>query len=143
MDHSVRGEGDFNEQERRTLENATTGWWKSNGVDFTEDKTDSSTKSTTESVNIDSDRSILGKAFSLTFGATGSIGMNAEQTTRDTEKMTFNSLNEVSSKFIDVANGDSQKYADLVSNFVFEYVRELREKNTTSNTCVATSVFLS
>jgi hypothetical protein len=34
-DHSVRGEGDFNEQERRTLENATTGWWKSNGVDFT------------------------------------------------------------------------------------------------------------
>jgi hypothetical protein len=32
------------EQERRTLENATTGWWKSNGVDFTEDKTDSSTK---------------------------------------------------------------------------------------------------
>jgi hypothetical protein len=38
-------EDDFNEQERRTLENATTGWWKSNGVDFTEDKTDSSTKS--------------------------------------------------------------------------------------------------
>jgi hypothetical protein len=38
----------------------------------------------------------------------------------------FNSLNEVSSKFIDVANGDSQKYADLVSNFD-EHVRELRE----------------
>jgi hypothetical protein len=38
VDHSVRGEGDFNEQERRTLENATTGWWKSNGVDFKENK---------------------------------------------------------------------------------------------------------
>jgi hypothetical protein len=34
MDHSVRGEGDFNEQERRTLENATTGWWKSNVLDI-------------------------------------------------------------------------------------------------------------
>jgi cell division protein ZapA (FtsZ GTPase activity inhibitor) len=32
-----------------------------------------------------------------------------------------------------VANGDSQKYADLVSNFD-EHVRELREKNTSSNT---------
>jgi hypothetical protein len=43
------------------------------------------------------------------FGVTGSIGMNAEQQTRDEESMRFNSLNEVSSKFIDVANGDSQK----------------------------------
>jgi hypothetical protein len=49
--------------------------------------------------------------------ATGSIGMNAEQQTRDEESMSFSSLNEVSSKFIDVANGDSQKYADLVSGF--------------------------
>ena len=109
MDHSVRGEGDFNEQERRTLENATTGWWKSNGVDFTEDKTDSSSKSITESASIDSGKAVWGKAFSLMFGATGSIGMNAEQQTRDEESMRFNSLNEVSSKFIDVANGDSQK----------------------------------
>jgi hypothetical protein len=31
-----------------------------------------------------------------------------------------------------VANGDSQKYADLVSGFD-EHVRELREKNTSSN----------
>jgi hypothetical protein len=52
----VRGEGDFNEQERRTLENATTGWWKSNGVDFTENKTDSSANSTSERVSIDSDK---------------------------------------------------------------------------------------
>jgi hypothetical protein len=37
--------------------------------------------------------------------------------------MSFSSLNEVSSKFIDMANGDSQKYADLVSNFD-EHVRE-------------------
>jgi hypothetical protein len=91
VDHSVRGEGDFNEQERRTLENATTGWWKSNGVDFTEDKTDSSTKSTTEGVSIDSGRAVWGKAVSLMFGATGSIGMNAEQQTRDEESMSFNS----------------------------------------------------
>jgi hypothetical protein len=48
-----------------------------------------------------------------------------EQITRNTEQMKFNSLNEVSSKFIDVANGDSQKYADLVSNFD-EHVRESR-----------------
>ena len=73
------------------------------------------------------------------FGATGSIGVNADQVTRDTEKMTFNSLNEVSSKFIDVANGDSQKYADLVSNFD-EHVRELREKNTSSNTGVTSNI---
>ncbi|VVH60958.1 hypothetical protein BAZOLSSOX_1109, partial [uncultured Gammaproteobacteria bacterium] len=139
VDHSVRGEGDFSEQERRTLENATTGWWKSNGVDFTENKTDSSAKSTTESASIDSGRAVWGKAVSLTFGATGSIGMNAEQVTRDEENMSFNSLNEVSSKFIDVANGDSQKYADLVSNFD-EHVRELREKNTSSNTGVTSNI---
>jgi hypothetical protein len=42
--------------------------------------------------------------------------MNANQTTRDEEQMKFNSLNEVSSKFIDVANGDSQKYADSPVN---------------------------
>jgi hypothetical protein len=46
-----------------------------------------STKSTTESASIDSDKFILGKAFSLTFGATGSIGMNAEQQTRDEESI--------------------------------------------------------
>jgi predicted PurR-regulated permease PerM len=48
-------------------------------------------------------------------------------------------LNEVSSKFIDVANGDSQKYADLVSNFD-DHVRELREKNTSSNTGVTNNI---
>jgi hypothetical protein len=47
------------------------------------------------------------KAFDRAFGATGSIGMNAEQQTRDEESMSFNSLNEVSSKFIDVANTGS------------------------------------
>ena len=139
VDHSVRGEGDFNEQERRTLENATTGWWKSNGVDFKENKIDASTKSTTESASIDSGKAVWGKAFSLMFGATGSIGMNAVQQTRDEENMSFDSLNEVSSKFIDVANGDSQKYADLVSNFD-EHVRELREKNTSSNTGVTSNI---
>ncbi|SEH54330.1 hypothetical protein BAZSYMB_V2SCAFFOLD00009_6 [Bathymodiolus azoricus thioautotrophic gill symbiont] len=75
----------------------------------------------------------------MTFGATGSIGMNAEQQTRHEESMSFSSLNEVSSKFIDVANGDSQKYADLVSNFD-EHVRELREKNTSSNTGVTNNI---
>jgi hypothetical protein len=45
--------------------NATTGWWKSNGVDFTEDKTDSSSKSITESASIDSGKAVWGKAFSL------------------------------------------------------------------------------
>ena len=73
------------------------------------------------------------------FGTTGSIGVNAEQATGDTEQMTFNSLNEVSSKFIDVANGDSQKYAELVSDFD-ERVRELREKNTSSNTGVTNNI---
>jgi hypothetical protein len=97
VDHSVRGEGDFNEQERRTLENATTGWWKSNGVDFTENKTDSSANSTSERVSIDSDKTVWGEAVSLMFGATGSIGMNAEQVAKDEESMSFNSLNEVSS----------------------------------------------
>jgi hypothetical protein len=48
----------------------------SNGVDFTEDKTDSSTKSTTESASIDSDRFILGKAVSLTFGVLMGIIQN-------------------------------------------------------------------
>jgi hypothetical protein len=38
-----------------------------------------------------------------------------------------------------VANGDSQKYADLVSNFD-EHVRELREKNTSSNTGVTSNI---
>jgi hypothetical protein len=53
--------------------------------------------------------------------------------------MSFDSLNEVSSKFIDMANGDSQKYADLVSNFD-EHVRELREEHTSSNTGVTNNI---
>jgi hypothetical protein len=37
--------------------------------------------------SIDSGKAVWGKAFSLMFGATGSIGMNAEQQTRDEESI--------------------------------------------------------
>jgi hypothetical protein len=41
---------------------------------------------------------------------------------RHEESMSFSSLNEVSSKFIDVANGDSQKYADLDLMHLFYFL---------------------
>jgi hypothetical protein len=37
--------------------------------------------SLTESASIDSGKAVWGKAFSLMFGATGSIGVNADQVT--------------------------------------------------------------
>lgn len=139
VDHSTRGEADFNEQERRTLENATVGWWQSTGASFSENIYDSSSKSTTETATIDSNKAALGKIAELTLGVSGSVAGSAIQSTESREQNQFNSLNEVSSKFIDVANGDSQKYAQLVSDFD-QHMREMRAEETSSNTGLTSNI---
>ncbi len=139
VDHSTRGEADFNEQERRTLENATVGWWKSNGVSMNEVVTDTSSKSTTETATIDSNKAALGKIAALTLGVSGSVAGSATQETISKEDMQFDSLNDVSSKFIDVANGDSQKYAQLVNDFD-QHVREMRSDKASSNTGLSSNI---
>ncbi|SHN93419.1 hypothetical protein BHECKSOX_200, partial [Bathymodiolus heckerae thiotrophic gill symbiont] len=127
------GEDDFNEQERRTLENATVGWWKSNGVSMNEVVTDSSSQSTSESASVDSNKAALGKIAALALGVSGKVDASATQETVSRENMEFNSLNDVASKFIDEANGDAQRLAQLTNNFD-KYIRELRAEETESGT---------
>ncbi|SMN15767.1 DNA transfer and F pilus assembly protein [uncultured Candidatus Thioglobus sp.] len=133
VDHSTRGEADFNEQERRTLENATVGWWKSNGASMNEVVTDSSSQSTSESASVDSNKAALGKIAALTLGVSGKVDASATQETVSRENMEFNSLNDVASKFIDEANGDAQRLAQLTNNFD-KHIRELRAEETESGT---------
>jgi hypothetical protein len=133
VDQSTRGDENFNEQSRRTLENQGANWFKSNGVDFTESVQDSSSFGTSEKAEWDSNKSVLGRAFAKTTGISGSVGTNASQETRSTEHMQLNSMNDVMSKFIDHANGDSAKLATYMNDFD-QHVRELRAENTESNT---------
>jgi Tfp pilus assembly major pilin PilA len=133
VDQSTRGDENFNEQARRTLENQGANWFKSNGVDFTESVQDSSSFGTSEKAEWDSNKSVLGRAFAKTTGVSGSVGTNASQSTASTEDMRFNSMNDVMSKFIDHANGDSAKLAAYMNDFD-KHVRGLRAENTESNT---------
>ncbi|CAC9579437.1 hypothetical protein BHECKSOX_2284, partial [Bathymodiolus heckerae thiotrophic gill symbiont] len=127
------GEDDFNEQERRTLENATVGWWKSNGVSMNEVVTDSSSQSTSENAGFDSKKSLWGKVVEKTTGIEGGVSVRADQSTGSDERMEFNSLNDVASNLIDKAGGDSAKLAGWIDQFD-NHVRDLRAEATGINT---------